>query len=551
MNEAVLLIRRSLTASRNLFRAARDQSRLKVFVISSFCACWLVGMFFLFYGFFNWLQSLAGAGVVLIPRLFTLFFMGIGGMLVLSGAITGYGALFQSKETRMLLSWPVPLRRLMYYKFLEASVLSSWAFFFIIVPFIAAYAVFKGMGPMIAVWTISYSVPFVALCSGAGVMIMLLITRFVPVGKPRWILGVTIFLALLVTGVMMSADFKNKAISASLPLADIIPGLRLANHPLAPSLWLSEGILAMTRNDHARGLMLWLVLATNAGVIGLLAGELGHRLFRGAWHRGDALDRSRESRRPVLLGRLLDALPLGRGDLRAFMEKDVRIFLREPSQWTQGLVFFGLLGFYFFNIRSFGYGNLEPVWRNLIAFLNVFSLSAVMSSLASRFCYPQMSLEGQGIWIVGLAPTSMPRIMSVKFLLATFTLMLTGGTLCFVSTQMLGLAPAIRMLSVILILFLAMSLSALSVGLGAVFLETEVKPPSAIISGFGGTLNLILNLVVMILTVAPVALTIRYLPEEELANRIVWLAAWSALVTLVFTMAPLLLARRRLLRRDY
>ncbi|MFO1528979.1 MAG: hypothetical protein U1F77_04380 [Kiritimatiellia bacterium] len=551
MNEALVLVSRSLAAARNIFRAAQDQSRLKVLVISVFCACWLAGMFFLFLGFFRWLQSLAGAGVVLIPRLFTLFFMGIGGMLVLSGAITGYGALFQSRETRMLLSLPVPLRRLLYYKFLEASVLSSWAFFFIIVPFIAAYAVFKGMGAMIAVWTVSYSVPFVMLCSGTGVMIMLVITRFVPVGRPRWILGLLALLSLITAVLVFSAGFKDKAMSAALPLADLIPGLRLANHPLSPSLWLAEGILSMTRGDHLRGVMLWCVLATNAALLGLLAGEVGHRLFRGAWHRADALDRSRETRRPVLLGGLLDALPLGRGDLRAFLEKDIRIFLREPSQWSQGLVFFGLLGFYFFNIRSFGYGSLEPVWRNLIAFLNVFSLSAVMSSLASRFCYPQMSLEGQGIWIVGLAPTSMPRIMSVKFILSAVTLMATGGTLCWVSTRMLGLEAPIRMLSIILILFLAMSLSALSVGLGAVFLETEVKPPSAIISGFGGTLNLILNLVVMILTVAPVALTIRYAPENVLRSRIVLLAVWSAAVTLVATMTPLLIARRRLLRRDY
>ena len=45
--------------------------------------------------------------------------------------------------------------------------------------------------------------------------------------------------------------------------------------------------------------------------------------------------------------------------------------MRDPAQWSQFLIFFGLLAFYFANIRRLSYDGQTPYWRNLVSFLNL------------------------------------------------------------------------------------------------------------------------------------------------------------------------------------
>ena len=59
------------------------------------------------------------------------------------------------------------------------------------------------------------------------------------------------------------------------------------------------------------------------------------------------------------------------GEIRLLILKDLRTFRRDPAQWSQFLIFFGLLAFYFVNIRRLSYDVESPYWRNLISFLNL------------------------------------------------------------------------------------------------------------------------------------------------------------------------------------
>ncbi|KKL94738.1 hypothetical protein LCGC14_1861700, partial [marine sediment metagenome] len=107
-----------------------------------------------------------------------------------------------------------------------------------------------------------------------------------------------------------------------------------------------------------------------------------------------------------------------RGDLRAFIAllyflpfglvllivKDLRLFRRDPVQWSQFLIFFGLLGLYFVNVRSFRYDHYYVGWVNVISFLNLSVVGLLMSTFTTRFIFPMISLEGRRFWILGLLP---------------------------------------------------------------------------------------------------------------------------------------------------
>jgi len=250
--------------------------------------------------------------------------------------------------------------------------------------------------------------------------------------------------------------------------------------------------------------MFWLLLSSHAALILLILEGVGGMIFRDAWERMSVSSETR--RRPILFvgaedlfGRILPS------DLRALLFKDIRTFLRDPAQWGQSLIFFGLLALYFLNLRQFRYHLLPDLWRNLIAFLNIFSVASVLCSLSARFIYPQLSLEGHGFWILWLAPTSPRRILLAKFAFSAITMSIISLTLMGISCAMLGVAPAIRTIAFITGIAIPFALAALSTGLGAIFLDLRERNPAAIVSGFGGTLNLVCGLVFMLAAILPFA----------------------------------------------
>src|SRR5262249_26953583 len=94
---------------------------------------------------------------------------------------------------------------------------------------------------------------------------------------------------------------------------------------------------------------------------------------------------------------------LGR-DTRALLVKDIRMFWRDTAQWGQSVLLFGLLGVYVINLRHFTSEITNPFWVHLVSYLNLFACSLNLATLTTRFVYPQFSLEGRRLWIVGLAP---------------------------------------------------------------------------------------------------------------------------------------------------
>jgi ABC-2 type transport system permease protein len=99
--------------------------------------------------------------------------------------------------------------------------------------------------------------------------------------------------------------------------------------------------------------------------------------------------------------------------------------------------------------------------------------------------------------------------------------------------------------------------SGLSVGLGAVYPNWREENPSKIVSGFGGTLNLLLSIVfviaVVLRTVAPYAMALRRLGEGSVAPgvELAWGIGASALLSLAAGLLPMHLGLRALRRLEF
>ncbi|MBU1694510.1 MAG: hypothetical protein KJ726_11220 [Verrucomicrobia bacterium] len=504
MRELAVLLAKDWRVAHNLRRLWAGQSRFKMAFIAVFAVGLLAGLWVLFLHGFRFLESLGGLGLMMVYRLFYLFFFGLGVMLMLSSVVTTYTTFFCSDETGFLLLKPVKIGTLTLYKTLQSAFYTSWAFFFMIVPFIGAFAMHEKLPLHFLVWLLFFSIPFVLLYSALGTLACLVALPVLLRSRvARW--GLTAGVLLAVGAWILKTLPPPGQDDTFLVLNRLVPAIQWASHPLWPSWWMAEGIMALVRGQWGRGALLWGVLVSHVLLVGLLVETAGRGFLMVNW-QGVQYASSPSRRRGVLLpslDRLLGFLPR---DIRALMVKDVRTFLRDPAQWSQALLFFGLLALYFLNLRTLRYHVLPPVWRNLIAFLNIFSVCSIMASLGSRFIYPQLSLEGHSFWILGLAPTSMARVLAAKFLSSVFSLGIVSLVLMTLSTHMLAVPGPIHVAAFLAALAMTMVVSGLSTGLGAAFMDLKQRNPAAIVSGFGGTLNLVLNLAFILVVIVPIGL---------------------------------------------
>ncbi|MDD5521355.1 MAG: hypothetical protein PHI84_11105 [Kiritimatiellae bacterium] len=539
----------------NLHRIIKAQSSFKIVFTLCFALFFEVGLFWLFLDGFNFLHRMGGVGLIIISKLFDIFFLGMGFMLIVSSIVSSYSTIYRSDEIPFLLTRPFSISQIVLYKFFESTGLSSWAFFFIIIPFICAYGYHENMSAAFVVWNFLFSIPFLITCSGIGTVITIIIVRWIPLGRYLRIPGIGI--AVIAAWFLIHELLKYRSITteSDLNLSMLLPGFTLASNPLLPSYWISEGIMLLTGGQWLNGVMFGIMITSTSMVICISIEWVGQKIFHEGWQRltnGSSIN----ERAPVMLWWLQNILLVFPSDIRAIVMKDIRTFFRDPVQWSQALIFFGLLALYFSNLRTFRYHTFPENWRNTIAFLNVFSVSAVICSLGARFIYPQLSLEGQGFWILGLSPARMSRILLTKFFLALSCMLLVSTSLMFLSARMLNAAPIVVVVAILLVCSISAVVCGLSTGLGAIYLDISQKNPAAIVSGFGGTLNLVLSLCFMLVAIIPFGMIfhlnlLHRMNNHQMYNSLIIAGLWLVVLTVLSIITPLYLGLKTLLRREY
>ena len=112
--------------------------------------------------------------------LFSMFFLSISIMLFFSTGIITYTGLFHSREGAFLLTTPATTDRIFAYKFAESVVISSWGFFLLGSPLMAAYGLtIKAPAAFYAMFLI-YLVMFVLIAGSLGAIVAIVVANVFP-----------------------------------------------------------------------------------------------------------------------------------------------------------------------------------------------------------------------------------------------------------------------------------------------------------------------------------------------------------------------------------
>ena len=240
-----------------------------------------------------------------------------------------------------------------------------------------------------------------------------------------------------------------------------------------------------------------------------------------------------------ILRQMLNVLVFVSRRAKLFLEKDLKIFIRDPVQWSQFAILLGLLLLYILNLRTLKYDQKSTFWREIIANLNLMAISLTACTFASRFIFPMLSLEGKRFWTLGVMPIKRWSIIAAKFIFAMVILTLMTQTLVLLSAIMLKFPWTLMAYHAFIALLLTSGIAGLAVGLGAIYPNFREDSPSKIVSGFGGTLNLVVSLVYVFVIIFAQILPSHWLLESKISLSFYTLTLVTVLISVAVTLLPL------------
>ena len=567
-------MRRRMFTARILQMFAR--SRFRVTLILVLTSLLGGGMFWMFKDGFAFLQTAlvhSDTFAATVGGIFTMFFLAIMPLLVFSAGVILYSSLFRTREIAFLLTTPARTGRVFLHEFHEAIVLSSWGFLLLGCPILLAYGVVTEAPWYFYVMLPGFFVSFVYIPVALGAISCLLVVRYFP-NHLKIVLSVFGLLLAAVVAWTAWGVIVGPQHDLLTPgwLQEVLTRLRFLDQRLLPSWWLSNGLLDAANADGegwAESLLFLSLLISNALFFRLAAVWVAEAIYRKAY---DVLyNQTPRRRRPKaghfdqILSSLLKPFPT---TIRLMAIKDVRLFRRDPQQWSQILIFVAFLLLYFINIRPFTFGVTSNEWVYMISFLNLAVVGLLLSTFTTRFIFPLISLEGRRFWILGQLGTPRETILWGKFWFATVGALIPCATLVFLSDAMLRVPWLIVVCHQMTCLMLCTSLAGIAVGFGAWLPSLHEESPSRIAASFGGTLTLVtstlLILVVVLLTALPThfLLASEYNPAvQEMATQSHlhgWLLTWwlagmggCIVLGLIATLVPLKLGLRRFRKLEF
>lgn len=551
-------------------RQALGEARFRLLLIVVLTSLLWGGMLWMFIDGFQFLQTAIPhpeTHARAIGAMFGTFFAALMVMLIFSAGVILYGFLFCADEMTLLLTIPARTERVFLHKFQEAIILTSWGFVLLGSPMLLAYGLVEEAPWYYYAMVLPYLIAFVYIPVALGGIVCLCVVRRVPQSRMAVLIGVGAIVSAAAAYLAWSlvCSPENDLLTPGW-FQEILGRLQFSEQRLLPSWWLTSGLLDASIGAWSESVLFLALMISNALFFRQLALWTAGRVYRdsysGLYGRLRRRKRARAMRFDRFLSFAMRPLP---ATARLMLIKDLRLFRRDPLQWSQFLIFLGLLAIYFSNVRRFTYDINYVGWVNMVSFLNLSVVGLLLSTFTTRFIFPMVSLEGQRFWFLGVLPVRRETILWSKFLFATGGSIIPCTILVLLSDLMLSVSTLVLASHQVTCLLLCLGLSGIAVGLGACFPNFRAQSPSRIAAGFGGTLCLVVSTLYILAIVLLTALPMHFYLAAEydglggatfggqswVRNWLVAGTAGSVLLGTVATLIPMWLGFRAFRRMEF
>ena len=460
----------------------------KLIVLLMFGGVFWAGAFGVLFKILQYFRNTQEIGALLASKALSTALLAFVSVLLLSNVITALSSFFLAKDLDLLVSSPVDWLRIYLAKLLETMIASSWMVALMAVPIFAAYGVVYRGGLLFVLIALASFLPFLVMPAVIGSAVTLILVNVFPARRTRDLLSI-IALGAAAGVILLFRIVRPERLARPegfQNLLDFIAVLRAPTSPWLPSEWATSAVMGqLTGKPDWLGLyLLW----TTAAVIVAGGAWLHSRLY----HTG--YTKAQEGAERFVRGGFWDwslgsvLAPLGPAR-REFIRKDLRLFFRDTTQWSQLILLAALLVVYLFNIKALPLFRGEQVpfmLVSVVSFLNLGLAGFVLASIAARFIFPAVSLEGRQMWLLRSSPLELKAMLWSKYWVGTTPLLVLALAITILTNVLLKATPFMMAMGIGTILLLTLAISALALSFGALYPQFETENAAQIPTSFGG-----------------------------------------------------------------
>ena len=461
------------------------------------------------YRVLRYIREVPEIGDLLAGKMLAVILLAFLSILLLSNLITALSTFFLAKDLDLLVGAPVSGPRIYLAKLGETIVHSSWMVALLAIPIFTAYGTVYHGGTLFPIVAAGAFLPVLILPAVTGTVFTVLLVNVFPARRTRELLGLVGLgaMALLVLVLRFLRPEQLARPEGFRNLVDYLVVLRTPTSPLLPSQWAAD----MTMN--------WLVHVRDAEPVVLLWGFVGLALAAGSMvhqqlyylgfskaQEGAERKIRRQLRGP--LAALLRSLPPSK---REFILKDLRLFFRDNTQWSQLILLAVLLLIYIFNVTTLPINTGERIPFSLITvvcFLNLGLAGFVLAAVAARFIFPAISLEGRQMWLLRSSPMDARAMLWSKYWIGTLPMLLLALVITALTNWLLHVSPFMMAISIGTIVLYTMAVSALALTFGVYYPQFGTENAAQIPTSFGGVVYMMSSLSLLALVIMIEALPV-------------------------------------------
>ncbi|MFM7141654.1 MAG: putative ABC transporter permease subunit, partial [Alphaproteobacteria bacterium] len=153
-----------------------------------------------------------------------------------------------------------------------------------------------------------------------------------------------------------------------------------------------------------------------------------------------------------------------------------------------------LVVIYVYNFTALPIAENTPlgiVLRDVATFCNLGLAAFVVTSVAVRFVFPTISLEGRSWWILRTAPVPLGRLWWSKFWIGFGPLIVLGEVLVVLTNHLLGVNPLATAVFAATLVPLVAAIVAMGLGFGASYPRLDTQNAAHIATGFGAIVYMV------------------------------------------------------------
>ncbi len=492
MKTLFLLLSPGPAGMKNRLLRSGSSGKKKTLLMGSAGIAFWIGMFLVSCRVLRYFQSIEMIGDLLARHLLTMLLLTIFSLLIFSSVISALSNLYLSDDLELCLSTPVSMEAIFVSRAGLTFVNSSWMILIFSVPVFFAYGNVYAAGAGFYFTFLHLMAAMAMIASGVGIFLTMALVHVIPAQRTRDIILLLSIVMVIALYFLFRFLRPERLVDpeAFFSVVQYMSALKGPDSPYLPTRWIGEILWGRLRPAAGQGHLFEMALTwtTAFAILVINTWTAGLVYFSG-------FSKSREARKRRFGGKSVLAFvaaacarPFGSVS-GAVVSKDIKVFFRDNTQWTQLLLLGALVVVYVYNFSVLPL-HKSPVpldfLQNQLAFLNLGLAGFVLSAVCARFVFTAVSAEGKAYWIIRTSPMSLKRYLWGKYFLFLPPMLLLGEALVVLTNYYLNVTPFMMALSCATMFALTFSIVSMAMGFGAVYPRFKYENIAQVSMGFGG-----------------------------------------------------------------